>query len=83
MKVPDDNTPIRKTVWEKIDYLMECIDDLDIHYIRFCEFETSHLIVNDKQKWAYLVHDPDIVVSEMSFEEVNYQKAIKLFGKHL
>jgi hypothetical protein len=83
MNEPENSNPNRKTVWEKIDYLMECIDDLDINYIRYCEFETSHLIVNDKQKWAYLVHDPDIVVSEISFEEVNYQRAVKVFGELL
>ena len=83
MNEPENSNPIRKTVWEKIDCLMECIDDLDIDYIRYCEFETSHLIVNDSQKWAYLVHDPGVVVSEISFEKVDYQKAIKSFEKYL
>ena len=83
MNETNNNTPKRPTVWQKIDYLTQAIDDLNIYYIRYCEFETSHLTVNDKQKWAYLVHDPGVVVSEISFEEVNYERAIKLFGKDL
>ena len=75
--------PARKTVGQKIDYLMECLDDFDIDHIRFCEFATSHLIVNYKQKWAYLVHDPGTVVNEISFEIVNYDKAVKIYGKYL
>jgi len=83
MNEPENSNPNRKTVWEKIDYLMECIDDLDIYHIRYCELATCHLIINDKHKWANLVHDPGTVVSEMSFEEVKYQNTVELFGKHL
>ena len=75
--------PDRKTVWHKISYLMDCIDEFNVDHIRHCEFSASHLIVNPKQKWAYLVHDPGTVVEEMSFEKVNYKKAIDKFGKHL
>ncbi len=75
--------PDRKTVGQKIDYLMECLDDFDIDHIRYCEFSTSHLIVNYKQKRAYLVHDPGTVVNEISFEVVNYDKAVKIYAKYL
>ena len=75
--------PDRKTVGQKIDYLMECLDDFDLDHIRYCEFSTSHLIVNTKQKWAYLVHDPGTVASEISFETVNYDKADEIYGKYL
>ncbi len=77
------NKIVKKTVWHKISYLLDCIDDFNVDHIRYCEFSTSQLIVNPKQKWAYLVHDPGTIVSEMSFEKVNYQKAIDKFGKHL
>ena len=75
--------PERITVGQKLDYLMDCLDDFDLDYIRYCEFSTSHLIVNTNQKWAYLVHDPGTVVNEISFEAVNYDKAIKIYGKYL
>ena len=68
---------------QKIDYLMECLDGFNIDNIRYCEFSTSHLIVNYKQKWAYLVHDPGTVVNEISFEIVNYDKAVKIYCKYL
>ena len=74
---------VKKTIGHKIDYLLDCIDDFNIDHIRYCEFPTSHLIVNYKQKWAYLVHDPGTVVDEISFEKVDYQKAVDKFGKLL
>ena len=64
----DNNAPPRTTAWHKINYLTECFDDLDINYIRFYELETYHIIVNDLHKWAYLVHDPGVVFSEISLE---------------
>jgi hypothetical protein len=75
--------PERIKVGQKIDYLMDCLDNFDLDYIRYFEFSTSHLIVNTNQKWAYLVHDPGIVVGEISFEAVNFDKAVKKFGNHL
>ena len=74
---------ISNTVWEKLDYLMSCIDGINIKHIRCCSFTYSHLIVNDSQAWAYIVHDQGTVVSEMSFEKVNYMQALKKFEKYL
>ncbi len=49
-------------------------------YIRYCAFSSSHLIVNDREKWAYIVHDTGIVVSsEIALESVDYQRAIEIF----
>jgi len=70
---------IRSTVWEKLDYLMSCINGFSLRHIRYSAFSYSHLIVNDSQKWAYIVHDRGTVVSEMSFEKVDYLRAIEKF----
>ena len=51
-----------------------------LRHIRYCAFSSLHLIVNDNQKWAYIVHDAGTVVSsEMAVEEVDYQRAIDKF----
>ena len=73
---------IRKTVWQKLNYLRSIMPGLSYSYkyIRYCIFSNSHLIVNDRGKWAYLVHDPGTVVSsEISFETVDYHRAIEIF----
>jgi hypothetical protein len=41
------------------------------------------LIVDDSQAWAYIVHNQGPVVSEMSFEKVNYMQVIEKFEKYL
>ena len=49
-------------------------------YIRYCTFSSSHLILNDRDKWAYIVHDPGTVVSsEIAIEKVDYQRAVDTF----
>jgi hypothetical protein len=36
--------------------------------------------VNDREKWANIVHDPGTVVdTEIAFESVDYQRAIEIF----
>ena len=71
---------IRKTIWQKLDYLKSMFTGFSLRHIRYCAFSSLHLIVNDSQKWAYIVHDPGTVVSsEMSVEAVDYQRAIKKF----
>jgi hypothetical protein len=49
-------------------------------HIRYCSFSSSHLIVNDRDEWAYLVHDPGTVVSsEISFENADYYRSVEIF----
>ena len=69
----------KNTIWQKLDYLQNCIEGFSVRHIRYCVFSYSHLIVNDSKKWAYVVHDQGTVVSEMSFEKVDYMQAIKKF----
>jgi hypothetical protein len=67
-------------VWQKLNYLRSILAGFSFRYIRYCTFTSSHLIVNDREKWAYLVHDPGTVVSsEISFETVDYHRAVELF----
>lgn len=71
---------IRNTIWEKIDYLKSMFPGFSLRHIRYCAFSSLHLIVNDNQKWAYIVHDAGTIVSsEMAVEEVDYQRAIDKF----
>ena len=71
---------IRKTVWQKLSYLRSILPGFSFRYIRCCAFSSSHLIVNDREEWAYLVHDPGTVVSsEISFETVDYHRAVEIF----
>ncbi len=71
---------IRKTVWQKLNYLRSILPGFSFRYIRYCTFSSSHLILNDREKWAYIVHDPGTVVSsEIAFEPVNYQRALDIF----
>ena len=71
---------IRKTVWQKLNYLRSILPGFSFRYIRYCTFTGSHLIVHDREKWAYVVHDPGTVVSsEISFEDIDYQRAVEIF----
>ena len=71
---------IRKTVWQKLNYLRTILPGFSFRYIRYCTFSSSHLIVHDREKWAYIVHDPGTVVSsEIAFESVDYQRAVEIF----
>ena len=71
---------IRKTVWQKLNYLRSILPGFSFRYIRYCTFSSSHLIVNEREKWAYIVHDPGTVVSsEIAFENVDYQRAVEIF----
>jgi len=71
---------IRKTVWQKLNYLRSILPGFSFRYIRYCTFSSSHLIVNDREKWAHIVHDPGTVVSsEIAFESVDYYRAIEIF----
>jgi len=75
---------ICKTVWQKLDYLRGILGGFSFRHIRYCSSSSFHLIVNDNQKWAYIVHDPGTVVSsEISFESVDYQRVIDKFEKIL
>ncbi len=72
---------IRKTVWQKLNYLRSILSGFSFRYIRYCAFSSSHLILNDREKWAYIVHDPGTVVSsEIAFENVDYQRAVDIFA---
>jgi hypothetical protein len=58
---------IRKTVWQKLNYLRSILPGFSFR-------------VNDREKWAYIVHDPGTVVSsEIAFESVDYQRAVEIF----
>jgi hypothetical protein len=71
---------IRKTVWQKLNYLRNILPGFNFRHIRYCAFSSSHLILNDREKWAYIVHDPGTVVSsEIALEEVDYQRAVDIF----
>ena len=71
---------IPKTVWQKLNYLIGILPGFSFRYIRYCTFSNSHLIVNDREKWAYIVHDPGTVVSsEISFEKADYKRAVDIF----
>ncbi len=71
---------IRKTVWQKLNYLRGILPGFSFRYIRYCTFSSSHLLVNDREKWAHIVHDPGTVVdTEIAFESVDYQRAIEIF----
>ena len=71
---------IRKTVWQKLNHLRDILPGFSFRYIRYCTFSSSHLIVNDREKWANIVHDPGTVVdTEIAFEDVDYQRAIEIF----
>ena len=71
---------IRKTVWQKLNYLKSILTSFSFRYIRSCSFSSSHLIVNDREQWAYLVHDPGTVVSfEISFENADYHRSVEVF----
>ena len=71
---------IRKTVWQKLNYLRSILPGFSFRYVRYCTFSSSHLIVNDREKWAFIVHDPGTVVSsEIAFESVDYQRAAEIF----
>jgi hypothetical protein len=71
---------IRKTVWQKLNYLRSILPGFSLRYIRYCTFSSYHLILNDREKWAYIVHDPGTVVSsEIALERVEYQRAVDVF----
>jgi hypothetical protein len=66
------------TIWQKLEYLRSIFIGFSLRHIRYCAFTNGHLIVNDNQKWAYLVHDQGTVVSsEMAFEEIDYERAVE------
>jgi hypothetical protein len=70
----------RKTVWQKLNYLRGILPGFSFRHIRYCTFSASHLIVNDMEKWAHIVHDPGTVVSsEIAFETVDYERAVDIF----